>query len=75
MTKCRPLYRRAQERNALQNLIRAIQTRDRETACIRIPRSLDGRMQGRLEINSLFYRITSTSVLSLYSYTSYSKFN
>ena len=40
--------RRAQERNALQNLIRAIETRDRETACIRIPRSLDGRMQGEL---------------------------
>ena len=40
--------RRAQERNALGNLIRAVQTRDRETACIRIPRSLDGRMQGKL---------------------------
>jgi len=39
--------RRAQERNALGNLIRAVQTRDRETACIRIPRSLDGRMQVR----------------------------
>ena len=40
--------RRAQERNALQNLIRAVETHDRETACIRIPRSLDGRMQGKL---------------------------
>jgi len=39
--------RRAQERNALQNLIRAVETHDRETACIRIPRSLDGRMQVR----------------------------
>ena len=53
MTICRPLCCRAQERNALQNLIRAIQTRDRETACIRIPRSLDGRMQGTLDAKEL----------------------
>ena len=39
--------RRNQERCALDNLVRAIQTGDRETGCIRIPRSLDGRMQVR----------------------------
>jgi len=39
--------RRAQEKGTLNNLIRAITTKDRDTACIRIPRSLDGRMQVR----------------------------
>ena len=39
--------RRNPERNALDNLIKAIKTKDMETECIRIPRSLDGRMQVR----------------------------
>lgn len=48
--------RRAQEKGTLNNLIRAITTKDRDTACIRIPRSLDGRMQGRKTNWKRFYK-------------------
>ena len=40
--------RRSQERGIVDNLVRSIKNRDPDTACVRIMRSLDGRMQSML---------------------------
>ena len=39
--------RRSQERGIVDNLVRSIKHRDADTACVRIMRSLDGRMQSK----------------------------
>ena len=40
------LNRRSQEKGIVENLIRSVKHADQDTACVKIPRSLDGRMQG-----------------------------
>ncbi|CAG5098638.1 Oidioi.mRNA.OKI2018_I69.XSR.g15846.t2.cds [Oikopleura dioica] len=37
--------RRSQEKGIVENLIRSVKHADQDTACVKIPRSLDGRMQ------------------------------